>query len=346
MNLVQFDYELPEALIAQVPLPKRTASRLLHFARNGNEFEDLHFTDLQRLVREGDLLVLNDTRVIPARLYGRKPTGGKVEVLLERMLDAGKAVVQLKASKAPVKGSRLIFEGNVCAMVEARQDDFFILQFESRQEIKALLEQFGQVPLPPYIRRKPVQADVERYQTVYAKHEGAVAAPTAGLHFDRTILDQLKRKGVESACITLHVGAGTFQPVRVREIESHALHAEQVLVTQQVCRMVTDCKRRGGRVIAVGTTVVRALESAALEHGIHPCAGDTRLFIYPGFQFKVVDGLITNFHLPKSTLLMLVCAFAGYETTMAAYRHAVMERYRFYSYGDAMFIRQAERKAQ
>ena len=212
MNLVQFDYELPEALIAQVPLPKRTASRLLHFARNGNEFEDLHFTDLQRLVREGDLLVLNDTRVIPARLYGRKPTGGKVEVLLERMLDAGKAVVQLKASKAPVKGSRLIFEGNVCAMVEARQDDFFILQFESRQEIKALLEQSGQVPLPPYIRRKPVQADVERYQTVYAKHEGAVAAPTAGLHFDRTILDQLKRKGVERPALPCMWARERFSP--------------------------------------------------------------------------------------------------------------------------------------
>lgn len=308
----------------------------------GSEFDDLNFTDLQHLLREGDLLVLNDTKVIPARLYGKKSSGGKVELLFERMLGAGKAVVQLKASKSPASGSHLIFADNITAEVEGRQDDFFVLQFKSRTEIETLLQQFGQTPLPPYIRRKPEQQDIERYQTVYAQHEGAVAAPTAGLHFDRPMLEQLQRQGVEYACITLHVGAGTFQPVRVEEVEAHTLHAEQVHVTRQVCQMVTDCKQRGGRVIAVGTTAVRALESAALEHDLYPYEGDTSLFIYPGFQFKVVDGLITNFHLPKSTLLMLVCAFAGYETTMAAYRHAVAQRYRFHSYGDAMFIGQAK----
>ncbi len=342
MNLVQFDYKLPEALIAQFPFPERTASRLLRFACNGSVFDDLNFIDLPHLLREGDLLVLNDTKVIPARLYGKKSSGGRVELLFERMLDAGKAIVQLKVSKSPAPGSHLIFAGNVTAEVEGRQDDFFVLQFKNRMEIETLLQQSGQIPLPPYIRRKPDQTDIERYQTVYAQHKGAVAAPTAGLHFDRPMLEQLQRQGVEHVCITLHVGAGTFQPVRVQEIEAHTLHAERVHVTQQVCQRVTDCKQRGGRVIAVGTTAVRALESAALDRGIGPYAGDTSLFIYPGFQFKVVDGLITNFHLPKSTLLMLVCAFAGYETTMAAYRHAVAQHYRFHSYGDAMFIEQAK----
>ncbi len=344
MNLVQFDYTLPEALIAQFPLQQRTASRLLHFVCNGNVFDDLKFVDLQQLLREGDLLVLNDTRVIPARLYGNKPTGGKVELLFERILDAGKAIVQLRTSKSPSTGSHLIFAGNVAATVVGRQDEFFVLQFNNRAEIEALLHESGQIPLPPYIRRKAGQEDLERYQTVYARHEGAVAAPTAGLHFDQSMLKQLQCQGVESVCITLHVGAGTFQPVRVQEVEAHALHAEQMNVTQQVCQMVTDCKRRGGRVIAVGTTVVRALESAATKQGIRPYTGDTNLFIYPGFQFRVVDGLITNFHLPKSTLLMLVCAFAGYEATMAAYRHAVAQRYRFYSYGDAMFIQRASQQ--
>ena len=346
MDLVQFDYRLPESLIAQYPLPERTASRLLHFAGEGNRFEDLVFPDLKKLLRRGDLLVLNDTRVIPARLYGKKATGGKIELLLERMLDGGRAIVQLKSSKSPPRGSQLIFADGVTATVEGRQGDFFVLQFTSRAELNELLAQHGRIPLPPYIRRTAEKEDAERYQTVYARHEGAIAAPTAGLHFDQPMLEQLKDQGVDSVCITLHVGAGTFQPVRHQDIKAHALHAEQVEVTQRVCQKVIECRQQGGRVIAVGTTVVRALEAASLEKGLHPYRGETRLFIYPGFQFKVVDGLVTNFHLPGSTLLMLVCAFAGHETTMAAYRHAVAEGYRFYSYGDAMFVVRTGQPAQ
>lgn len=338
MNLVQFDYELPEALIAQSPLPERTSGRLLHFARQGREYRDLNFLDLRHLCREGDLLVLNDTRVIPARLFCRKPSGGQVELLVERILDAGEVLAQLRASKSPVPGSRLVFANDVVAEVKGRQDDFFVLRFKDREEIEMLLREFGKTPLPPYIGREAGPEDSERYQTVFARQPGAVAAPTAGLHFDRRMLEQLRHRGVEHAFITLHVGAGTFQPVRAQHIKAHRLHAEQMQVTEQVCQRVLACKQRGGRVIAVGTTAVRALESAALEGGLHSYSGDTRLFILPGFQFKVVDGLVTNFHLPRSTLLMLVCAFSGHETTMAAYRHAVAQRYRFYSYGDAMFI--------
>ena len=342
MNLVQFDYSLPEALIAHSPLPERTSSKLLHFACQGSKYQDLKFTDLKRLLHKGDLLVLNDTQVIPARLYCRKLSGGKVELLFERFLDEGKAIVQLRASKSPARGSHLVFANDVIAEVKGRRKNFFVLQFKDRGEIETLLEQFGKTPLPPYIDREPDPEDCERYQTVYARYPGAVAAPTAGLHFDRPMLELLQRRGVEHAFITLHVGAGTFQPVRTQNIEAHILHSEQAQVTQQVCQRVIACKQRGGRVIAVGTTVVRALESAALEHDIHSYSGDTSLFIFPGFQFKVVDSLVTNFHLPKSTLLMLVCAFAGFETTMAAYRHAVAQRYRFYSYGDAMFIEPAK----
>lgn len=342
MNLVQFDYKLPEALIAQSPLPERTSGRLLHFACHGSEYQDLEFPNLQHLLRKGDLLVLNDTRVVPARLHCKKSSGGRVELLLERILDAGMAIVQLRASKSPLPGSYLVFENDVVAEVKGRRDDFFVVQFKDRSEIEALLRQFGKTPLPPYIGREPKVEDHERYQTVYARYPGAVAAPTAGLHFDRPMLQQLQRQGVDHVFITLHVGAGTFQPVRTQNIKAHTLHAEQAQVTQQVCRRVLACKQQGGRVIAVGTTAVRALESAALEGGLRSYSGDTSLFIFPGFQFKVVDGLVTNFHLPKSTLLMLVCAFAGYETTMAAYRHAVAQRYRFYSYGDAMFIEPAE----
>lgn len=338
MNPVQFDYKLPEGLIAQSPLAERTSGRLLHFACHGSEYRDLQFLDLKHLLREGDLLVLNDTRVIPARLFCRKSSGGKVELLIERILDAGKVIVHLKASKPPAPGSDLVFANDAVAKVKGRREDLFVLQFKDQGEIEMLLERFGKTPLPPYISREPGPEDRERYQTVYARHPGAVAAPTAGLHFDRPLLEQLQRRGVEHAFITLHVGAGTFQPVRTQSIEAHRLHAEQVRVTPQVCQSVLACKQRGGRVIAVGTTAVRALESAALEDGLRSYSGDTRLFIFPGFQFRVVDGLVTNFHLPKSTLLMLVCAFAGHETTMAAYRHAVAQRYRFYSYGDAMFI--------
>ncbi len=341
MNLDQFDYRLPRRLIAQVPLRKRTASRLLRVVPQATDFDDLQFTDLYRLLRKGDLLVLNDTKVIPARLHGRKPSGARVEFLLERMLDTRTALAQLKASRPPRPGTRLVFSKDTIASVTGRQGDFFIVEFENQAEFENLLKESGQVPLPPYIERPVQRQDVQRYQTVYARHNGAVAAPTAGLHFDKPMLERLLRQGVERAHVTLHVGAGTFQPVRTQTIKSHVLHAEWVDVSRSVCEQVADCKKRGGRVVAVGTTTMRALESAAHEDGIRPYRGDTRLFIYPGFQFRVVDALITNFHLPRSTLLMLVCAFAGYETTMSAYRHAIAQCYRFYSYGDAMFIEPA-----
>ena len=344
MNLDQFDYELPEELIAQTPLPSRTGSRLLHFESGKEKFKDLKFVELFRLLRAGDLLVLNNTEAIPARLYGKKSSGGKIEILLERMLDECTVVVQLKACKSPRLGSRLIFGNDIVAVVKDRREEFFVLEFKNQMHFENILEQFGQTPLPPYIRRAPKKEDIERYQTVYAQHKGAVAAPTAGLHFDKPMLEQLQQQGVQCAYVTLHVGAGTFQPVRVGEIENHPIHAEQVNVSQQVCNQVIACKQGGGRVIAVGTTTVRALESAASNAGMSPYTGDTNLFIYPGYQFKVVDALVTNFHLPKSTLLILVCAFAGYETTMSAYRHAIAEGYRFYSYGDAMFIENQNRK--
>lgn len=338
MNLDQFDYELPEELIAQFPLPDRVASRLLHFESFGNEFSDLKFIDLLSLLHEGDLLVLNNTEVVPARLFGTKLSGGKVEFLLERMLDERTTLAQLKASKSPKPGMTIMFANNVVAEVKGRQEEFYVMQFKSELELENLLAKYGQIPLPPYIQRTPEQLDVHRYQTVYANSKGAVAAPTAGLHFDKPMLKKLQQQGINLAYVTLHVGAGTFQPVRVSKIEDHSIHAEQVKVTQDVCNQVDACKQKGGRVIAVGTTVVRALESAVNENLIQPYHGDTALFIFPGYKFKIVDALITNFHLPKSTLLMLICAFAGYETTMSAYQHAVDHNYRFYSYGDAMFI--------
>ena len=338
MNLDQFDYALPAALIAQIPLPQRTASRLLHFKAHGAHFHDLEFMQVQNLLQKGDLLVLNNTKVIPARVVGKKLSGGKVELLVERRLDERTVLAQLKASTLPKPGSSLLFGHDTVAAVSRRQGGFFVLQFNHAHDFENLLQQFGQVPLPSYIRRPPTQADHERYQTVYAQHQGAVAAPTAGLHFDAPLLERLQQRGVEVAALTLHVGAGTFQPVREDNIKKHVMHAEQVTVTQQVCDQAIACKKRGRRVVAVGTTVVRALESAALSHTMQPLHGDTSLFICPGFQFNVVDALITNFHLPKSTLLMLVCAFSGYQTAMQAYHHAVTQRYRFYSYGDAMFI--------
>ncbi len=338
MNLSQFDYQLPEELIAQFPLPERTAGKLLHFVSHQADFNDLKFIDLPHLLRKGDLLVFNNTQVIPARLHGRKESGGKVEFLLERVLGAYTVLAQLKASRALGLGTKLIFGHDVIAEVKSRQDGFFILQFEHATEFERLLEKFGQTPLPPYMQRIPEREDAERYQTVYARHKGAVAAPTAGLHFDLLMLKRLQQQGVKCAYVTLHIGAGTFQPVRANEIEDHVIHAERMSLSQRVCNQVLNCRRRGGRVIAVGTTAVRALESAAQANSIQPYEGDTRLFIYPGFKFKVVDALVTNFHLPKSTLLMLVCAFAGRATTLSAYRHAVAKRYRFYSYGDAMLI--------
>lgn len=338
MCLDEFDYRLPEELIAQFPLRERTAARLLHVIPHATRLDDLRFTDLRHLLRPGDLLVFNDTKVIPARLHGRKSSGGKVEFLLERRLDGRTTLAQLKASKLPQPGARLIFGNDAVAEVKARRGEFFVIEFAGKAEFERLLGEWGEVPLPPYIRRDAQHEDVQRYQTVYAKHDGAVAAPTAGLHFDKPMLERLRRRGVERAYVTLHVGAGTFQPVRARSVEEHVIHAEKVEVSRRVCKQIMDCKERGGRVVAVGTTVVRALESAVRGDRIHPYTGDTRLFIYPGFQFRAVDALVTNFHLPRSTLLMLVCAFAGRETIMSAYRHAVARRYRFYSYGDAMFI--------
>jgi S-adenosylmethionine:tRNA ribosyltransferase-isomerase len=338
MSLEQFDYNLPEELIAQQPLSERTASRLLHFSAHTQTFKDLHFTNVLELLAPKDLLVLNNTKVIPARMYGKKATGGKIEFLLERIVGPNVVWAQLKASKTPKVGTEIYFPENVKAVVQSRKEDFFILVFDETMDVASFLTNHGHLPLPPYIQRSPDKNDSERYQTVFAKHLGAVAAPTAGLHFDSKILEALQQKGIQSSTITLHVGAGTFQPVRENDITSHQIHSEKIIVTQEVCKKIAECKRQGGRVIAVGTTVARALESAAQSGTLEPCEMDTSLFIYPGFTFKVLDGLITNFHLPKSTLLMLVSAFAGFDSVMSAYRHAVKEKYRFYSYGDAMFI--------
>lgn len=338
MNLDQFDYQLPEELIAQCPLPQRTASRLLQFSKNVSEFNDLQFSNLPELLSQDDLLVFNDTKVIPARLYAKKESGGKVEFLLERVLDNNKVLAQLRASKSPKLNSKLIFSAEIQANVVGRENEFFLLQFDDVAEFENLLNTDGQIPLPPYINRPPREEDKQRYQTVYANHNGAVAAPTAGFHFDEVMLQKLYLQGVQFAYVTLHVGAGTFQPVREEVIEQHQIHAEQLMVSQHVCEAIKACKQRGGRVIAVGTTTVRALESAAQTGNLESYLGDTSLFIYPGYEFNVVDAMITNFHLPKSSLLMLVSAFAGYATTMSAYQHAVTQAYRFYSYGDAMFI--------
>lgn len=338
MNLDEFDYELPEELIAQVPLPVRTDSRLLHLVAGRDDLHDRKFSNLHNLLHVGDLLILNNTKVLPARFFGQKESGGKVECLLERVVNSHIVMVQLKASNAPKPGSQIIFTDKISATVKERKQDFFVLEFNNASDFEYVLTNLGQMPLPPYIKRHPSQEDIERYQTVYAEHEGAIAAPTAGLHFDNPMLEKLQKEGIDCDYITLHVGAGTFQPVRAEKIVEHVLHAEHVEVNQQVCKKIQACNERGSRVIAVGTTVVRALESAALNDGINPYSGDTNLFIFPGYKFKIVDALITNFHLPKSSLLMLVCAFAGYEQTMAAYQHAVEQEYRFFSYGDAMFI--------
>lgn len=339
MHKSEFNYELPPALIAQAPLPARTDSRLLHVTGRPGEFEDLCFTDLSNLVDPGDLMIFNDTSVIPARLFGRKSTGGKLELLLERQLGQNTALVQLKASRAPDVGSVLEFDDGASAVVEARQDEFFVLRFVA--PVADVLSRYGHTPLPPYIRREDNALDRERYQCVFARHPGAVAAPTAGLHFDQGQLSRLKSKGVDIGFLTLHVGAGTFQPLRAGQIESGKLHAERLEISESLCRAVNETRQRGGRIIAVGTTAVRGLESAARgedEHAeLQPFSGDTHLFVLPGYEFRLVDALLTNFHLPESSLLMLVCALAGTDLILEAYKHAVSRAYRFYSYGDAMF---------
>ena len=335
MQTSDFSYELPDDLIAQYPAKNRVDSRLLVLdPREG--IRDAVFADFPGLLCEGDLLVFNDTRVMAARMFGHKETGGRVEILLERLLPDNRALAQVRASKAPRAGSRLKV-GDRWLTVEGREGDMFILSL-AEGDFASLMETHGHMPLPPYIRREDESFDESRYQTVYAQHEGSVAAPTAGLHFDEPLLDRLAGIGVDMARVTLHVGAGTFQPVRVENLAEHVMHAEWVEVPEKVCRQVEETRRRGGRVIAVGTTSVRSLETAAAGGELRPYSGDTRLFITPGFHFRVVDALLTNFHLPESTLLMLVCAFAGYEPVMAAYRHAVEQRYRFFSYGDAMFL--------
>jgi S-adenosylmethionine:tRNA ribosyltransferase-isomerase len=342
MQLSDFDYNLPEDLIAQFPQVQRSASRLLGLLHGKMAPKDLMFTDLPSLLQPGDLLVLNDTRVMRARLHGRKLSGGKVEVLIERILEPDSALAHVRASKSPKPGTQLTFgDGEHLVVVVAREGDLFLLQSQS-EDFYYLMERYGHMPLPPYIDRADGPVDIERYQTVFAQKSGAVAAPTAGLHFDQEILQRLDEMGVGRAILTLHVGAGTFQPVRVDNLDEHIMHKEYVEVDEKVCQQVVETRKRGGRVVAVGTTSVRSLETASSNGLIQPFRGDTRLFIKPGYQFRSVDAMITNFHLPQSTLLMLVAAFSGYDRIMKAYQHAIEKRYRFFSYGDAMFLTPCE----
>ncbi len=340
MKLSDFDYDLPPELIAQHPAPERTASRLLR-AEPGGELRDLAFRDLPSLLDPGDLLVFNDTRVIKARLRGRKDTGGEVEVLVERVTGEDTALAHVRASKSPRAGRRLLFAPGASAEVTGREGDLFALRFEGGPGVLEVLAAHGEVPLPPYITHAPDAQDESRYQTVYASVPGAVAAPTAGLHFDRAMLEALAAKGIASARVTLHVGAGTFQPVRGEDIASHVMHEEWYSIPEATVSAVAAARARGGRVLAVGTTTLRALESAAAAGELRAEAAQTRLFIVPGFRFRVVDRLLTNFHLPRSTLLMLVSAFSGTALIRRAYAHAVDRRYRFFSYGDAMLLDRA-----
>jgi len=333
-----FDFDLPRELIAQVPLPERSASRLLLLDVAAGSREDRMFRELPGFLRQGDLLVFNDTRVLPARLYGRKESGGAVEILIERVTGAHEATVQLGVSKKPKEGARIELADGSHAVVLGRDEGFFRLRFEAPEPLERLLLKLGEMPLPPYIERHADAADMERYQTVYAREPGAVAAPTAGLHFDEPLLAALRERGVNFGYVTLHVGAGTFQPVRVEDIGGHHMHSEWLNVGSGLIEQIHRTRAAGGRVIAVGTTVVRALESASCDGVLRPFAGETQIFIFPGYRITSIDGLITNFHLPQSTLLMLVSALAGREFMLDAYRHAVAQRYRFFSYGDAMLI--------
>ena len=338
MKKSHFNYILPEELIAQLPLPERTASRLLCLNRQTGQLQDKQFIELIDSVYPDDILVFNNTKVIPARLFGNKESGGKVEILLERVLDAQHAVAHVKASKAPKAGTRIVLQDGFYCLVQGREDDLFSLYFPDGQVIANVLARIGHIPLPPYIGRVENAEDRARYQTVFAEHDGAVAAPTAGLHFDEAMLAQLKAKGVRSAFVTLHVGSGTFQPVRAENLSDHIMHNEFFSVSAEAVAAIMQAKTAGGRVIAIGTTAVRALESASQSGELLASCGDTRLFITPGYAFKTVQAMVTNFHLPESTLLMLVSAFAGHEATINAYQHAIAQRYRFFSYGDAMFL--------
>jgi S-adenosylmethionine:tRNA ribosyltransferase-isomerase len=335
-SLADFDYSLPAELIAQFPAPERAGSRLLHV--DGPRLADLRFTDLPTLLKPGDLLVFNDTRVINARVRGRKPTGGEVELLIERITGTLSAIAQIKASHLPRPGGTIELAGGARAIVDDRHERFFSLRFEGTGALDRWLEQHGEIPLPPYITHAPDAADAKRYQTVYARAPGAVAAPTAGLHFDEAMLAALERQGMQRAFVTLHVGAGTFQPVQTETLALHRMHAERYSIPQATADAISAARSRGGQVIAVGTTSLRALEAAAAGGFVRAGTGETALFITPGYRFRVVDRLLTNFHLPKSTLLMLVSAFAGMQTIRHAYWHAIDRRYRFMSYGDAMLL--------
>ncbi len=343
-----FHYDLPDELIAAEPCAERTGSRLLCLDGPSGALSHRQFVDLCELVRPGDLMVFNNTRVLPARLLGHKPSGGQVEVLVERVLNEHEVLAHVRASKAPKAGAQLLFgdgETQLCVEMLGREDDLFHLRFDPTRSVHAWLDLLGHMPLPPYIARSDNAEDRERYQTVYAQTPGAVAAPTAGLHFDHLLLADLRARGVATAFVTLHVGAGTFRPVRTDDIRDHRMHSEWIEVTQAVCDAVARTRALGGRVIAVGTTSVRCLETAAQGGELQAFSGDTAIFIYPGYRFRVVDALVTNFHLPESTLLMLVSAFAGYANTMRAYREAVAQRYRFFSYGDAMWLTRNPRAA-
>ena len=338
MQLSDFDYHLPEELIAQKPLAQRSASRLLCVSPLNDDITNGQFSDITDFLNPGDLLVFNDTRVVPARLFGQKQTGGKIEVLVERILDDQTLLAHIRSSKSPRPGATLLLEDQINCVMVGREGALFKLTQDSDKSWLTLLNKYGHIPLPPYIEREDDDEDLERYQTVYAQNPGAVAAPTAGLHFDQALISELENKGVETAHITLHVGAGTFQPVKVDNIDDHVMHSEWIQVSQQVCDAISRAHANGNKVVAVGTTVVRSLEAAAASGKSKAFEGDVSIFITPGYQFNAVDAMITNFHLPKSTLLMLVSAFAGTELIQQAYRQAVNERYRFFSYGDAMLI--------
>ena len=337
MKKSDFKYLLPDALIAQKPLAERDGSRLLCMDRNTSVIIDRQFSDFIDLINERDVLVFNDTKVIPARLFGNKQSGGKVEILIERILDDYHAIAHVKASKSPKPGTLIKLDKGFQCLVQGRVDDLFLLEFDDFKVLE-LLEQIGHIPLPPYITRADDESDLTRYQTVFAKESGAVAAPTAGLHFDLAMMNKIKAKGAQIVFVTLHVGSGTFQPVRVEDLSDHIMHKEFFAVNQETVDAVKLARARGGRVVAIGTTAVRALESASKSGVLVAGFGDTDLFITPGYQFNSVDAILTNFHLPESTLLMLVSAFAGYQSIMGAYNHAIDHSYRFFSYGDAMFL--------
>ncbi len=342
MKRTDFYYRLPEELIAEFPCEERTASRMLLLDGRTGVLKDKRFRDFIDLLNPGDLLVFNDTRVIPARLFCRKPSGGKVEILVERVTGPGEFVAQARSGKPLRPGMQLLIGEQPVLEVKGREEDLFRFDVVSELDVTRLLDLFGHVPLPPYIKRADVADDIARYQTVYARHPGAVAAPTAGLHFDETLMHRLEELGIRQAFVTLHVGAGTFQPVRVEDLSKHLMHKEICEITDETCQLIDVTRAQGGRVVAVGTTVVRTLESACHNGELRPYHDETDLFITPGYRFSMIDALLTNFHLPESTLLMLVCAFAGVENTLAAYRHAIAGKYRFYSYGDAMFIQNSQ----